>query len=186
MIQGVGDERVVVAAAFAHFEAALLKSDALGVDDSSAGAKRVREMTLAEEARLIAARVSLKAARDSLAAYGIAVHGTPVPIQGAVPCSKLEDEDASEKKEMRMLKRELPSPKDGWKDLKGMTIQMYSDRNLLYQQLFDIFWKLHTMVRDQAAAAPDASNAAERALGVRRANLPDPDDYAEKMEAMTI
>ena len=81
LIQGVGDERVAVEAALARFETTLLKSDALGVDDSSARAKRVREMNLAEEARLIATRVSLKAARDSLAAYGIAVHGTSVPIQ---------------------------------------------------------------------------------------------------------
>ena len=36
------------------------------------------------------------------------------------------------------------------------------------------------MVREQAAVAPDASNAAERAHGVRRANLPDPDDYADR------
>ncbi len=40
------------------------------------------------------------------------------------------------------------------------------------------------MVRDQATAAPDASNAHERALGVRRANLPDPDDYADRLKAM--
>ena len=42
------------------------------------------------------------------------------------------------------------------------------------------------MVRDQATAAPDASNAPERALGVKRANLPDHDDYADRLEAMTI
>ena len=79
-----------------------------------------------------------------------------------------------------MLKRKLPAPKDGWKDLKGMT--MYDIR----KQMYDIFWKLRTMVRDQAATAPDASNAAKRAPGVRRANLSDPDDYAERLEAMSI
>jgi len=42
------------------------------------------------------------------------------------------------------------------------------------------------MVRDQAIAAPDASDVPKRALGVRRANLPDPDDYADKLEAMTV
>ena len=184
LMQGVGDERVAVAAALARFEAALVKSDALGDDDVSAGAKRTREKTLAEEARLVTARGELKAARNALAAYGIAVHGASAPLPGAASSSKLDDEDALEKKENRMLKRKLPAPKDGWKGLKGMTIQLYSDRNTLYQQLYDIFWKLRTMVRDQAAAAPDASNAAERAPGVRKANLPDPDDYAERLEAM--
>jgi len=68
--------------------------------------------------------------------------------------------------------------------IKGMTIQMYSDRNTLYQQLFDIFGTMRTMVRDQAAAAPDASNVSKRALGVRKANLPDLGDFADKLKAM--
>jgi hypothetical protein len=42
------------------------------------------------------------------------------------------------------------------------------------------------MVRDHAAAAPDASNVSERALGVGKASLPDPDDNADKVEAMTV
>jgi hypothetical protein len=48
--------------------------------------------------------------------------------------------------------------------------------NLLFHHLFDILWKMWGMVRDQAAAAPDAANVAERAYGVRRANLPEPED----------
>ena len=87
----------------------------------------------------MAARAELKAARNSLFAYGIAVHGVSAPLPGATSSSKLDDEDVVEKKENRILKRKLPSPKDGWKDVKGMTIQMYSDRNTLYQQLYDIF-----------------------------------------------
>ncbi len=75
LIEGVADERVTVAASLARFEAALVKSDALGDDDVSAGAKRTREKTLSEEARLVTARGGLKAARNALAAYGIAVHG---------------------------------------------------------------------------------------------------------------
>ena len=135
-----------------------MKSDALGDDDSSTGAKRIREKTLAEEARLVAARAELKSARSSLAAYGIAVHGASTPLKGVASSSKPDDEDAPEKKEKMMLKRKLPSPKDGWKNVKGMTIRMYSERNTLYQHVYDIFWKMRTMVRDQATAAPDASN----------------------------
>ena len=52
--------------------------------------------------------------------------------------------------------------------------------------MFDIFWKLRTMVRDHATAAPNASNAPKRALGVNRANLPDHDDHADRLEAMTV
>ena len=40
-------------------------------------------------------------------------------------------------------------------------------------------------LRDEANLAPDQSNEAERAEEVRRANLPDPDDYEEKLAAMS-
>ena len=113
MMHGVGGERVTMAVALERFDAALVKSDALGDDDVSAGAKRTREKTLAEEARLVTARGELKAARNALAAYGIAVHGASAPLLGAASSSKLDDEDALEKKENRMLKRKLPAPKDG-------------------------------------------------------------------------
>ena len=41
-------------------------------------------------------------------------------------------------------------------------------------------------MRDQSSAAPAPSNAAERALGVKRANLPDPEDYEDKLKAMSV
>jgi hypothetical protein len=80
LMQGVGYERVVVAVVLARFDATLLKSDALGDDDSSAGAKKICEKILAEKAHPLAARVELKAAKNSLAAYGIAVYGASVPL----------------------------------------------------------------------------------------------------------
>ena len=45
LIEGVGDERVDVAAATARFAAAAAKSDILGDDDNIAGAKRLMEST---------------------------------------------------------------------------------------------------------------------------------------------
>ena len=102
-----------VVATLARFEPALVKSDAMGDDDSLARAKRFREKTLAEEARLVAVRAELKAAKNSLAAYGIAVHGALVPLPGATSSPKLIDEVALEKKKSMMLKRKLPYPKDG-------------------------------------------------------------------------
>jgi hypothetical protein len=112
-MQGGGDERVVVAAALARFEATLLKSDVLGDHGSLAGTKRIREKTLAEDARVVAARAELKAAINSLVAYGIAVHGASAPLPGVTSSSKPDDEYSLEKKENMMLKRKLPSPKDG-------------------------------------------------------------------------
>jgi hypothetical protein len=47
-----------------------------------------------------------------------------------------------------------------------------------------MFFKLRDLLRDQAEAAPTALNEAERSKGGTRANLPDPDDYDEKLEAM--
>ena len=40
-------------------------------------------------------------------------------------------------------------------------------------------------MRDEANLAPDGSNETERKEGVKRANLPDPDDYNEKLAAMS-
>ncbi len=88
---------------------------------------------------MLSARVDLKAVRDSLTAYGIAVHGASLFPPGAASSYKPDDEDALEKKELKMLKRKLPSPKDGWKDDKSMTIRLYSGKNTLYQHLYEIF-----------------------------------------------
>ena len=49
----------------------------------------------------------------------------------------------------------------------------------------DIYWKLRKAVREQAEAAPDEFNKAERAP-VRRRNLPDPLEFSEKLKGMTI
>jgi hypothetical protein len=49
----------------------------------------------------------------------------------------------------------------------------------------NIFWKLREHLRDEANLAPDGSNETERKEGVKRANLPDPDDYNEKLAAMS-
>jgi hypothetical protein len=38
-------------------------------------------------------------------------------------------------------------------------------------------------LKEEANLAPDQSNEAERVEGVRRANLPDPDDYEEMLAA---
>jgi hypothetical protein len=142
LIDGVSDERVIVAFANARFEAADAKSDLLLDDDSSAGAKKTKEKALAEEARLTTARARLQAARAEWVAYGVAIHGAvPFAFAGR-PSVKVDDEDATDKKAQRLLKKKLPSPNDGWKDGKGATIAAFSDKNRLLQHMFDILWKL--------------------------------------------
>jgi hypothetical protein len=42
------------------------------------------------------------------------------------------------------------------------------------------------VLREQVAAAPTASNSAEMPLGAKRANHPDPGDYEDKMESMSV
>jgi len=114
---------------------------------------------LAEEARLIATRVRLQAARAELAAYGVAIHGAvPSSVAGS-PSVKFDDEDATDKKAQRLVKRKLPSPKDGWKNRKGATITAFSNKNMLLHHLFDIFWKLRRVLKKQASAAPAANNS---------------------------
>jgi len=88
--------------------------------------------TLAEEARLVTAREDMKAARGSLATYGMAVHGAQAPQVASAGTARSDDEDAVEKKELRMLKRKLPSLKDGWKDAKGVNLHVHADKNILF------------------------------------------------------
>ena len=77
LIDVVSDERFVVAAVLVIFQASIAKSDGLQDDDASARAKRTRDKTLDEEARLNTARDRVVAARAALEIYGVAVHGAP-------------------------------------------------------------------------------------------------------------
>jgi hypothetical protein len=128
----------------------------------------------------------LQATLEDLTAYGVAIHGASAPAIASAIIAKHGDEDVTEKKELKLLKRKLQAPKDGWKDSKDATILVYTDRHLIFQHFFEIFWKLREVIRQQAAAAPDADNAAERSLGVKRANLPDPEESEDKLKTMTV
>ena len=44
-----------------------------------------------------------------------------------------------------------------------------------------MLFKLRDLLRDQAEAAPTAMNEAERSNGAKRANLPNPEDYVDKL-----
>jgi hypothetical protein len=112
LIDGVNDKRLVVAVTLVRFEAAIAKSDGVKDDDALAGAKRTKDKTLAEKARLNTTRDRLDAARAALTAFGVAVHGAPSSSVCALG-AKSDEEDAIEKEEQRLLKRKLPAPKGG-------------------------------------------------------------------------
>jgi hypothetical protein len=84
LIQGIRDERIVVASATSRFAAAAAKSDALADDDNSAGAKRAREAARDEDARLQAASVILENARETLAKYGAARVAGPSALSASL------------------------------------------------------------------------------------------------------
>ena len=49
-----------------------------------------------------------------------------------------------------------------------------------------MFFKLRGLLSDQAEVAPTAMHEAERSKGGKRASLPDPEDYDDKLEAMSV
>jgi hypothetical protein len=176
----IGDERNPVAYASVRFEIDLAKSDKLKDDDVSLVAKMVRDKTNVDEARLNEARVQLAAARDSLATYSVAKLGSAPRTAVVLAISKSDDDEVAgkyEKKDKKMLKRKRLAPKDGRLDKKGIVLHSFRDRHRMYQHLLDMFWKLRGILRDQIKAPPLAMNEAERSKGVRRADLPDPEDY---------
>ena len=179
----VVDARNIVAESKARYDTAMAKSDALDDADQSKVAGLVRDKAKTEEARLNGARARLAQASADLAATSVARFGASrQPGSG----STLKPKDADDfGKKSKMLKRKLPAPKDGWKDAKGVTLNVFTDRHCLYQHATNIFWKLREELRVEANRAPDASNEAERAEGVKRADLPDPDDYDDALASMS-
>ncbi len=98
-----------------------------------------------------------------------------------MPSNKKNDGEGSR----NLLKIKLHAPKNGWKDPKGVIVTVFTDRHRVYRHVSNIFWQLREQMRDEANLTLDESNEAERAKGVKRANLHDPDDYDEKLAAMT-
>jgi hypothetical protein len=125
LFEGVSDERVVVATATARFAAAAAKSDMLGDDDNSAGAKRLRESTSVENGRLSTVRTRLAESREILANYGTAMSVIPdlSLFASASNAEKVDEVDLEEKQSSKMLKRKLPAPTHGWLDASGKVHQ---------------------------------------------------------------
>ena len=120
MIQGIGDERVAVAAATTRFDAAAAKSYALADDDNSAGAKRAKEAAKDEDARLQAASVRLENARETFTKFGSSKISGPRAPAGTTAILDPGDElDHEEKASSRVVKRKLVAPKHGWVDAAG-------------------------------------------------------------------
>jgi hypothetical protein len=111
LIQGVNDERVVVASAKTRFAVAGAKSDALADDDNSARAKRAREAARDEDARYKLRASNSKNARDTLAKYGAAMIAGPSTSSSLLPLDAADEVDLEEKASFRSVKRKLVTPK---------------------------------------------------------------------------
>jgi hypothetical protein len=177
LLDMASDARSVVAEATARFEAALAKSDALDDADVTKVAGIIRDMAKVEEARLNGARARLAQASADLSAIYVARFGA------SRQPSSMKPKPQDDKESSKLLKRKLPAPMDGWKDPKGVTMRVFTDRYSLYHHVANIFWKLREQLRDEANLAPNGFNEAEMKEGVMRANLSDPDDYTENMTA---
>ena len=177
LLELASDARSVVAEAKARFDAAMAKSDALDDSDVTKAAGIVRDKAKAEETRLNGARARLAQASADLSAISVTRFGAARQTgAGNSVKPRLDPGEARSK----LLKRKLSAPKDGWKDAKGVTLNVFTDRHTLYQHVSNIFWQLRVQLREEASLAPDQSNAPERAKGVKRVNLPNPDDYTRR------
>ena len=117
------DARSVVAEVKARFDAALAKSDAL---DVSKVARIVGDKNKVKEARLNVARAMLTQASADLFAIFVARFGA----SWQPGSSKPKKQDAGEANN-KLLKMKLSAPMDGWKDPKGVTMRVFTDRSRL-------------------------------------------------------
>jgi hypothetical protein len=153
-----------VAVATTRFAAVAAKSDALEDIDVTASAKRAREATKDEDARLQAAYVRLYKARETLTIYGASSIAWPIASSSmAAPLDAGDEADLKEKASLRTVKRKLVTLKHGWLDIQGKVHQRSFDMHALYQIQMDILWKLRKALREQSEAALDEHNKAERA-----------------------
>ncbi len=139
------DEDAAVQAAATRFDTALAKSDKLADDEDSAGAKRKRDTTFLEEARLNSARARLAAITAQLTVVSVARLSALGAASRSAPFTSatVDDEDSSEEKlakhQKLLLEKRLPRPRFGWLDAAGKIHQVDHDRNMFLQQLSDIF-----------------------------------------------
>ena len=82
------------------------------------------EKTFVEEARLNGARARLSAARESLATYSVAIleSSSRTAAWHAIKVHEDEAKEKREKKDKKLLRRKLPTPKDGWLGKKGIVL----------------------------------------------------------------
>ena len=106
----------------------MAKSDALDDADVSKVARIIRDRAKVEEARLNGARARLAQASADLSAIFVArFRAAPQTGFGSNSKPRL---DAREVGSM-LPKRKLPTPKDGWKDAKGVTMNVFADRHCM-------------------------------------------------------
>ncbi len=139
LLELASDARSVVAEAKARFDAAMAKSDALDDSDVTKAAGIIKDKAKVEETRLNGARARLGQASADLSAISVTGFGAArQTVVGSSVKPRLDSGEASSK----LMKRKLHAPKDGWKDAKGVTLNVVTDRHTLYQHLSNILWQL--------------------------------------------
>ena len=128
------DARSVVAEAKARFDVAMVKSDAMDDANVSKVPKIVRDRAKVEEARLNGARARHAQASAYLFAISVARFGASRQPGRSNP-KQQDDVEVSNK----LLKRKLSRPMNGWKDPKGVTMLVFTDRFCLYRHVANIF-----------------------------------------------
>ena len=127
LLELASEARSVVAEAKARFDAAMAKSDALDDSDITKATRIVMDKAKVEETRLNSTRDKLEQASADLSAISVARFGAArQPVSSSKP--KLQDD----KKSNKLLKRKLLALMDGWKDPKGVTLRVFTDRYSLY------------------------------------------------------
>ena len=110
----------------------MAKLDALDDSDVTKVTGIVRDIAKVKEARLNGARARLEQASADLCAISVPRFGADRQTgSGSSSKPRLDAGEARSK----LLKRKLPSPKDGRKDAKGVTLNVFTDRHCLYQHM---------------------------------------------------
>ena len=129
LLELTSDARSVVAEAKARFDAVMPKLDAMDDADVYKVARVVRDIAKVKEDRLGNARARLADAYADLYAISVARFGNA--RQTGFGSSSEPWLNTGEERS-KLMKRKLPSPKDGWKDLKGVTLPVLTYKHCMY------------------------------------------------------
>ena len=105
--------------------------------DALKSARLARGKANVEEAHLKGARVMVAQASTDLSEISVARFGAARQLINGIK-SKAKQHDVGEGGK-KLPKRKLPAPMDSWKDPKGVTMHVFTDRHCIYRHEANIF-----------------------------------------------